>query len=176
MLPVSKQPPPLKPGKYFATGFALIVLLLFMVLIYWISERDIQQRYNPNQNITTDKNAVLTLQVADDGHFRVSGTINGKNVVFLLDTGASSIAVSQRLAKHIGLPFGAARQITTANGNVVARRTVIDELVFGGWHFHQIPAVILPEMDDEVLLGMSVLHRLHWQQNRGTLQLSPSSG
>jgi TIGR02281 family clan AA aspartic protease len=47
----------------------------------------------------------------------------------------------------------------------------LDSLAFGGWEFSDVPAFVMPQMDDEVLLGMRILRHFHWQQEGGTLRL-----
>jgi aspartyl protease family protein len=58
----------------------------------------------------------LVLPRQRDGHFYVQGEVNRQPVRFLVDTGASHVAVSQVLAEQAGLPAGTAITLSTANG------------------------------------------------------------
>jgi len=117
---------------------------------------------------------VLTLKISADGHFRTPGTINGEAVIFMLDTGASGVALSDNLARRIGLrPRGHSR-VSTANGVTDAGLVTLDELGFGGWQFERVPATVMPQMEDEVLLGMQILRHFEWKQSGGELRLQPT--
>jgi len=54
-----------------------------------------------------------------------------------------------------------------------AQLAQLDALAFGGWTFEDVPAFIMPQMDDEVLLGMQVLRHFRWHQEAGVLRLQP---
>lgn len=161
-----------KTGTQFGTGFALLTLLLLAVLFYFY----LIDYFNPNQKVEFDgASQSLLLRQSYDGHYRVSGTINGYPVVFMLDTGASGIALSARLAEKIGLRKGNKGRSYTANGVTEEWATRLATIEIGGLVMHDVGAAILPNMDDEVLLGMSYLRHFHWQQRKGELILTPLS-
>ena len=85
-------------GQRYATVFALIVFFLLFFLFFFFFQRHEQQAYLPNGNATATADG-LSLKVSGDGHFRTSGTINGEPVVFMLDTGASGVALSEGRAR-----------------------------------------------------------------------------
>ncbi|UJF24548.1 retroviral-like aspartic protease family protein [Suttonella sp. R2A3] len=157
----------------FGTGFALITLLGLAVLFYFYTTDYFSKAHNPNQNVMINQSSgELVLQVSQDGHYRVDGLINGYPVVFMLDTGASGVALNEALAKKIGLEKGMRGQSSTANGLTHNWITHIDLLDMGGIQVRDVRASILPNMDDEVLLGMNVLGQLNIQQSNGELRLS----
>ena len=93
---------------------------------------------------------------------------------FLLDTGASDVAIPARLAERMGLRRGPAVQYQTANGVVTAYRTLLDSVSIGPIVIRDVPASINPGMQDmEILLGMSVLKRIEFTQRGDTLILRP---
>ena len=63
----------------------------------------------------------LRLNRARDGHFYAPGLVNGKPVIFLIDTGASMVVVSQTFAEDAGLTGGVATTFSTANGRLPGR-------------------------------------------------------
>lgn len=63
----------------------------------------------------------LLIPRSPDGHFYVDGEINHQPVTFLVDTGASSVAISSRVARAAGLPEGRPVSVSTANGTRQAR-------------------------------------------------------
>ena len=155
-------------GKTSATTFAILTLLGLAVLFYLYVAR----YFEAGKPEAVGSGNTLVLRQARDGHYYAGGTINGTRVRFMVDTGASSVALSESLAREIGLPFGAKVQGQTANGVTDQWLTTIDEIAIGEVALKQVPAAILPNMDDEdVLLGMSFLHHFDWQRRDGEWQL-----
>ena len=159
----------------FGTGFALLTLLCVGVLFYFFMTDYFDKERNPNQRIEVLNNQddrSLVLKQSYDGHYRVSGLINGYPVVFFVDTGSSDIALNEALADEIGLRKGYQGTAYTANGVTKQWSTVIDEINIGGLVMNNIRASILPNMDDEVLLGMEYLRHFYWRQEQGELILT----
>lgn len=118
----------------------------------------------------------VRLASSPGGHYRVDGQINGEAVSFLLDTGATQVAIPSQVARDLGLQAGAAVQIRTANGIATAHRTRLERLQLGDIVLHDVSALIAPGMDgDEILLGMSALKHLEFSQRDGTLMLRQST-
>lgn len=115
----------------------------------------------------------ITILRDNDSHFRLKGTINNIPVTFLLDTGASSVAVSDELANRAGLDPKAQLTAETANGSAVGYFTVIDTIVLGTVELNNVNAVIVPNMSsDQALLGMNVLRRFQINQTENTMVLT----
>lgn len=160
----------------FGTGFALLTLLFMGVLFYFFMTDYFEKGRNPNQHIEELNDygdASLVLKQSYDGHYRVGGLINGYPVVFFIDTGSSDIALNEALADEIGLRKGHQGKAYTANGVTEQWSTEIAEINIGGLVMDNIRASILPNMDDEVLLGMEYLRHFHWRQEQGELILTP---
>jgi aspartyl protease family protein len=146
-------------------GIGLLSLLFSGVL---------DHQRNPNQNLTmhVSGNGVreVVLQRNRGGHYLANGRINGQEVEFLLDTGASDVSVPQVVAQRLGLERGMPLTYSTANGNITAYLTRIPQLDLGGIELHDIRASINPYMDGEtILLGMSFLKHLEFTQRGDTL-------
>lgn len=98
------------------------------------------------------------------GHFQTEARIDGQRLGFMVDTGASVIALNESSAARIGIrpsrsDFSA--QVTTANGSVKAARTRIAMIEVGGLIVRDVDALVLPDTAlSENLLGMSFLSRL----------------
>ena len=143
----------------------------------WLFFESIQdKRANPNRHVAVIPGAApeQALKRNPDGHYFVPGTINGRPVNFMLDTGATQVALPARLGTQLGLQaFGPVVQVTTANGTAEARMTLIDELAFGPFVMRQVHATLNPGMDgdDTILLGMNVLKRLEFTQRGDMLIL-----
>lgn len=106
-----------------------------------------------------------------DSHFRIKGAINGIPVTFLIDTGATSLAISEELATKAHLEQQAPLVTETANGEARGYFTKIDKLDIGGVEVNNVSAVIIPGLD-VALLGMNVLSKFSIQQTNDTLTLT----
>ena len=105
-------------------------------------------------------------------HYVVTGEINHQAVTFLLDTGATDIAIPESVARSLGLNRGQKYYATTANGTVAVYSTLIKTLHIGDIKLKNIQASINPAMDGElVLLGMSALRQIEFSQNGNGLIL-----
>ena len=107
------------------------------------------------------------------GHFEAPGRINGEPVNFLLDTGATYVAISAALADELGLAPGRSAWFNTANGRVEGTLTELDEVSLGGLKVQNVQGSISPGMErDTVLLGMSFLNLLSIEIQAGEMVLS----
>ena len=106
------------------------------------------------------------------GHYVVSGSINGRAVEFLVDTGATTVAVPANVARDLGLVGTAPVVTSTANGIVTAYKSLLDRVQLGSIVLRDVRGVIMPQMPgDSVLLGMSFLRELEMVQRGNSLVL-----
>ena len=135
--------------------------LLVMAILTWYFAGISERQRNPNTEVntgTSDGRPQVILQRNRWGHYLASGEINGKPVTFMVDTGATHVAVPLHLHRELGLEQGMSVPINTANGRTTAYLTRIPELVLGGLRFYDVRGGLAPGMEgDEILLGMSVL-------------------
>jgi aspartyl protease family protein len=105
------------------------------------------------------------------GDFALAAHINGVRVPMVLDTGASSVVLTQEAAKAAGLPLEVLNYsvtVETANGRTSAAPIVLDRLAVGGLTEHAVPALVVkPGQLKNNLLGMSFLNRLASWEVRG---------
>nr|QDP23480.1 TIGR02281 family clan AA aspartic protease [Bradyrhizobium cosmicum] len=98
------------------------------------------------------------------GHFQTEGRIDGQRIGFMIDTGASVVALNQTSAARFGLRPSRGEYnatVSTANGTIKAARTRIAMLEVGGLIVRDVDAMVLPdEALSENLLGLSFLSRL----------------
>lgn len=121
--------------------------------------------------VAEDRVRELVLSRHASGHYVHGGAINGQAVEFLVDTGASAVAVPGRLARRLGLTFGAQRSVLTANGRTLGYETVLERVELGGLAAERVQGVILPQLSGRVLLGMSFLESFEMVQRNDTLTL-----
>jgi aspartyl protease family protein len=154
-------------------AWSLLLLLLTLLFSQWL-----ENQRNPNRelkvSIDESGDTALVLKRNRAGHYVAPGRINGVAVRFLLDTGATYVAVSSVLADKAGLERGTQARSRTANGVVRSWLTRIEQLQLGPIEMRDVKATILPNMpDDEVLLGMSFLKHLTLKQQDGELVITP---
>jgi aspartyl protease family protein len=107
-----------------------------------------------------------TLSIPRDarGHFQTDARIDGQRIDFMVDTGASVVALNEKSAARFGLRPSRSdynATVTTANGTIKAARTRIAMMEVGGLIVRDVDAMVLPdEALSENLLGLSFLSRL----------------
>jgi aspartyl protease family protein len=110
-----------------------------------------------------------------NGHFEADAYIDGRRMGFMIDTGATVIALRAQDAARLGIrpaqrDFTA--RVSTANGVVYAAPTELASVELGGILVHNVAALVLPDAAlAQNLLGMSFLSRIHWQYQGGRLIL-----
>jgi len=165
----------IKPEIRYLLYFAVFWAVLLTAVAYLFSGWDARKN-NPNQQLVSHARGSATeieLQANRRGHYLANGTINNQNVTFILDTGATTVSVSEALAQKAGLSREQSGLARTAAGTINVWSTTIKELRLGDITFNNVSGTINPAMDPNmVLLGMSVLGQLDFSQQSGVLTLS----
>lgn len=162
--------------KGFANSFAIIAWLLLMALLYLFFQDAINAQLNPNQQLNSSigsQGEVRTVLIRNKaGHYVGTALVNQHPIDFMLDTGATTVAITAQAARELGMPLGQRIQVNTANGVATAYRSQIAQLQLGDIVLHNIPASIVPNLSGtEILLGMSVLKQLEFHQQGNQLTL-----
>ena len=148
-------------------GMIVVAMVIGLGLLTYTFQDAINKQHNPNQNVQStraaDNQIEIILQQNRSGHYVITGAINGQKAVFLLDTGATYVAIPERLANRLGLKKGRIIPISTANGRSNGYQTQINELSIGQIRLYNIKAIITPNLE-EILLGMSALKQLEFTQ------------
>jgi len=108
------------------------------------------------------------------GHFAAAGSLNGYPVSFLVDTGATSIAINAAEARRMGLDYkaGQAMGVSTAAGVVPAWRVTFNTVKVGGITLNQVEGMVLEAGLNVPLLGMSFLNRMEMRRDGQTMTLT----
>lgn len=116
-----------------------------------------------------------TMRLASDsrGHYWAQGAVNGASVRFMVDTGATLVAISADEAKRAGVDYRAGRpiQISTANGIITAYLVTLDRISIGGIVLHGVEASVHESGLGVALLGMSFIKRLDMRREADQLVL-----
>ena len=155
-------------------------LLLLALLTLFFNDRLDHQR-NPNRNLGTASETdtpSVQLQRNRAGHYVATGAINGQPVEFMLDTGATDVSIPVAIADKLKLKRGRPAVYQTANGQITAWRTTVNEIQLGPLRVGPVTASINPaDSTGAILLGMSFLRQLDFSQQGNTLTLKyPQSG
>lgn len=156
---------------------ALTWIAIALVLVIGYSYRDVfsdigsrlRSEVAPSVPVTGEPGtAYLSRDMT--GHFHADALVNGTHVRFLVDTGASDVALSDADARRIGIDFSRLSftiPYSTANGIIYAARVRLDEVTVGGVTLRDVDASVSQGGLDSSLLGMSFLGRLGSVEVRG---------
>lgn len=117
----------------------------------------------------------VRIRMAQDGHFWASVAINGVQRRMLIDSGATTTAISSATARAAGLDLAENSFPTilgTANGQISVQRATAARLDLGTIHAADLPVVVSPAFGDTDVIGMNFLSRLEsWRVENGFLIL-----
>jgi len=140
-----------------------------VVSVYPLGTR-ISTSYRP-----PDEPQALRIRSNADGTFTTPGVIDNTGVVFLVDTGATQIAMNATVAKQIGIDFrtGTPGVAETASGITRMYRVELRRVKVGDIELRHVPAMVTddPVHPRQVLLGMSFLGRVEMQRDGPILEL-----
>jgi aspartyl protease family protein len=123
----------------------------------------------------TGARSSITLIADGAGHFVTDGSINGAPTRFLVDTGATTVAMSSAEAQRMGIRYlkGQRTLVGTANGTARAFRLKLDSVKVGEITLYQVDAnVVEGNSPSIVLLGMSFLNRMQMKREGSTMVLT----
>ncbi len=121
---------------------------------------------------TISRGTRIVLTAGSGGHFVTAGQINGKAVQFMVDTGATSVAMGAQDAERAGINYKAGQVIgiSTANGNTQGYRIKLNSVRIGDVEVFDVDAVVTPQAMPYMLLGNSFLTR--FQMTRENEQMT----
>ena len=140
----------------------------------------VERSYSLSREYTGDGFAApqkqrLSISRGTGGHYWASGAINGQSIQFLVDTGATSIALNEDHARRLGIDYrarGQQIQVSTASGTARGWRITLDKVSVGALQVVGVEAVVLEGgSPTEALLGMSFLNRVGWRVEQNVLVL-----
>jgi aspartyl protease family protein len=158
-------------------GGVLLHTVVWLVLLgagWWLFYHYIQREVNPNRVPQVTGAGEVVLKRNRAGHFVAGGAINGHHVTFLVDTGATDIAIPQELADKLALKRGLPIQLATAAGPSQGYETRLATVELASLRLADAGAIVAEKLDPEmVLLGMNFLRHLEITQRGDELILKP---
>lgn len=114
------------------------------------------------------------LAAGPGGHFVVEGQVNGGAVRFLVDTGASAVALPAADARRLGIDYrkGERGIAQTAAGPAPAYQVRLDTVRVGGIELHEVDGIVIEHALPVALLGMTFLNRVEMRREGETLTLT----
>ncbi len=149
------------------TIFIALIWVGIISAIYYLTD-NIQ---NPNKISNLGSKTEFVLKRGLDGHYRAEALINDTKVNVLVDTGATGVAISQRVADQLNLRSINAVRTNTANGDGVGYMVRLENIKLGGIEANNVPAMIAPSLEGDVLLGMSFLSRMDVRLFKGEMTI-----
>jgi aspartyl protease family protein len=121
-----------------------------------------------------EEGSVVRIPIAEDGHYWAWAKLNGRDVRFMVDSGASVTTVTSATARAAGMPIGTEKTlVSTANGRTWMVKARADSLAVGSIQREGFP-IDVNEHDDTNLLGMNFLASLgSWGVEGNYLVLRP---
>jgi len=114
---------------------------------------------------------------ASDGHFWADGDVNGQTVRFLVDTGATAVALTQKDAQRLGIDLAKLHysyNVVTVDGQARAAAVTLASVSVAGARLEDVEALVIEKGLDTSLLGMTYLGRLSsFEATRQALFLQP---
>jgi aspartyl protease family protein len=152
----------LPPWLKHATIWLLLAAGLFLGVQAW------QAQQRATRFVVSG--GMLEIQRGADGHYHWPGRVNGREVDFLVDTGATGTTLPAALARELSLPVVGRIESNTAGGVVQGSVVTADLVLEGGVRADRLRMAVLPNLSAP-LLGMDVLGKLRWQQSQGVLRV-----
>jgi aspartyl protease family protein len=154
---------------WIVVGLVLVFAYSYRAELRAASER-VMAELMPGRALVRNERTVEIVR-GRGGDFQVAAQVNGTRVAMALDTGASSVVLTQEAAKAAGLPLEVLSytvNVDTANGRTRAAAVTLDRIAVGGIVERAVPALVAQPGQLRVsLLGMSFLNRLEGWEVRG---------
>jgi aspartyl protease family protein len=133
----------------------------------------IGQHYRTATTASSDRQSV-TLAADPRGHFVSQGSINGNPIRFLVDTGASTVALPAAEAQRLGIDYrkGERGFTNTAGGVVPVYRVRFDSVKLGSIELSGVDGIVIEQGLDIALLGMTFLNRVEMKRDGQTMVLT----
>jgi aspartyl protease family protein len=133
----------------------------------------IGQHYRSATTPSSDDRQSVTLSADSRGHFFTQGAVNGNPVRFLVDTGATSVALPASEAQRLGIDYrkGERGFTNTAGGLVPVYRVRFDNVKLGSIELAGVDGIVIEQGLDVALLGMTFLNRVEMKRDGQTMML-----
>ncbi len=127
----------------------------------------------PDSKTAATGETTVSIPQGRGGHYLAAGKINDQPVKFLVDTGATDVAIPMSVAKKLGLPLGMSFRTKTANGFGVGYETGLKTIALGDIELTGVKASVSEGLTgEEILLGMSFLRKTKVETDNGVMKIT----
>ena len=150
-------------GRTLQQAMAWVLIFIGVIAVVGLWD-DIRTTVRPSLGTVTDEGRIEVPR-ARDGHFYLTLEINGTNVEFMVDTGASQVVMTEADARRVGIDtddLAYVGRAMTANGEVRTAPIRLDRVALGPISDTDVPAQVNGGEMDTSLLGMTYLQR--WER------------
>ncbi len=165
----------LTSGQTSKNGMKLLSANLEAIVVLIDGKRYRYKKYSSKGTFLADK--VTLIRDPGSSGYWASGRINGKDVTFLIDTGASYVVMNKDQARELKIKRGNKKiQVSTATKTETAYQVTLNTISVGDIEYQNIPAIITKhKYPPYPLLGMSFLSRVEINQENGQMTLKYSA-
>ncbi len=142
-------------------NLSIWLFIIFLIVILY-NNRFLFKNFIPYNAYDTGNNELKILK-SNDNHFHISIDINGKKVLFLIDTGATTTTLTLKDARRVGInteKLSFDIPLNTANGLSFAASAEITDIQIGNFTVDSMWILVSKDLDGESLLGMNFLNKL----------------
>jgi aspartyl protease family protein len=156
------------PGKHRAvSGRANVLYLLFWISLALVAYFGMKALTAPKvASVAVSNNGSLEIVIprSRNGHYYVEGAINGYATTFLVDTGATTVAIDPQVARAAGLPKGYPATFGTASGRAQGETVPRQSVTVGGVRIDEVTIAVIDGIGEVGLLGQNILRHLDVSQ------------
>ena len=159
---------PRPPGRHAASGKANILYLLFWISLVVVAYFGMNALIAPKiAKVAVANNGALEIVIprSRNGHYFVEGAINGHPITFMVDTGATTVAIDARVARAAGLPKGYVATFGTASGPAQGENVPRQSVTVGGLRIDDVTIAVIDGVGEVGLLGQNILRHLDVTQS-----------
>lgn len=175
MLEINGRQRLLAKGQTSPEGVRLIEANASRALVFLDGkELNLSPETRVSTNFVVPESREFRIVKDNSGHFRSQGQINGQNINFLVDTGATSVAINEAQAQRLGISYKSAQpgRVMTAAGAIKGYAIKLDQVNLGPLQVRNVPATVLEgNAGTEALMGMSFLKNLEVHQESNLMLL-----
>lgn len=152
-------------------------LIFVAIIIAYSFRHQFKSELLPSNGIENNSDNSVSFRSSNDNHFYINTIINGENIKFMVDTGASDVTITPSIARKIGIDVDSLQYnkvYSTANGKVQGASIIIDKMEISGINFYNIKASVNKVEMSAPLLGMSFMNKLSkYEVHQDTLTIWP---
>jgi aspartyl protease family protein len=160
--------------RHAAAGKTHVLYLLFWISLVIVGYFAMTALTAPKlARVSVANNGALEIVIprSRNGHYYIDGTINGYSTTFMVDTGASTVAIDPKIARAARLPDGYAATFGTASGPAQGENVPRQSVSIGGVRIDDVTIAVIDGIGEVGLLGQNVLRHLDVTQAGGEMIL-----